>query len=62
MKPSKEAADDVRRLLADGRTQPFWTTTAGFDIRPFIKIECDDLKLMHALDEFLRASVREAQL
>jgi len=58
---SKIAASRVRELL-DGRSQPFWTTTAGPGIRPYIKIECEDLKLLHALDDFLIACVREANL
>lgn len=53
----KAAAERVRTLL-DGRGKPFWTTTAGPGIRPFIKIECDDLEMTHALDDFLIACVR----
>lgn len=49
------AAAEVKRLL-DGRSQPFWTTTGGD--RPYIKIECDDLALVHALDDFLIACVK----
>lgn len=56
-----EKADTVRNLLKrDGATQPFWTTTGGE--RPFIKIECQDLKMLHALDDFLRSCVRDAKL
>lgn len=53
----KAAAERVRALL-DGRSRPFWTTTTGPEIRPFIKIECEDLELAHALDDFLIACVR----
>ena len=53
----KAAAERVRALL-DGRSQPFWTTTAGPGIRPFIKIACEDLELAHALDDFLIACVK----
>ena len=51
------AAAEVKRLL-DGRSQPFWTTTAGGGERPYIKIECEDLTLVHALDDFLIACVK----
>jgi hypothetical protein len=58
---STAAANRVRELL-DGRSQPFWTTTAGPGIRPYIKIECEDLRLLNALDDFLKSCVREAEL
>lgn len=61
MNLATEKADAVRELLKrEGALQPFWTTTGG--TRPFIKIECQDLKQMHALDDFLRACVRDAKL
>ena len=57
----KYAADAVRKLL-DGRSQPFITTGAGPGIRPYIKIECDDLALAHAFNDFIAACVRSHEL
>lgn len=53
----------VRDLLQrEGSTQPFWTTECGVGTQPTIKIVCQDLTLLHALDDFLRAAVKEANL
>ncbi len=58
----KNLADAVRQLLKrEGATQPFWTTESG-PSGPRIIISCQDLKMLHALDDFLRACVREAKL
>lgn len=50
------AAEKLRQLL-DGRSQPFWVTESGAGQRPKIVIECEDLALVHALDDFLVACV-----
>jgi len=53
----------VRDLLRrEGATQPFWTTVAGGGNKPTINIVCQDLKLAHALDDFLRECVKEAKI
>ena len=58
-----EKADKVRELLKrDGATQPFWTTVAGLGTKPTINIVCQDIKMLHALDDFLKACVKDAKL
>jgi len=53
------SGERVRELLKrDGATQPFWTTTAGGGSKPFINIVCQDIEIMHALDDLLRAACR----
>lgn len=58
----KKLADAVRLLLErEGATQPFWTTESG-PTGSRIVIACQDVKMLHALDEFLKACVRAAKL
>lgn len=58
-----EKADKVRELLhRDGATKPFWTTVAGLGTQPTINIICQDIEMLHALDDFLKACVADAEL
>ena len=62
-KYTAEKADKVRELLKrKGASRPFWTTTSGKGIKPFINIVCQDLEMLHALDDFLKACVTDAKL
>lgn len=59
--PLEVAAERLSELLKrGGATQPFWTTTAGGGQKPYINIVCQDIEIMHALDDFLRAACRSA--
>jgi hypothetical protein len=53
------AAQRVKHLLG-GRS--IWITQSGADTRPSIKIECEDLELLHAIDDFMMACVRYHQI
>lgn len=56
----EECAQEVRALLErEGATGPFWTTTSGPSTKPALNIVCQDLKMLHALDDFLRSCVDE---